>query len=52
MVKKTQNNKNHQDQDDDTDKQLNVLWKNWASRRRCERTHLPRFAKDDQNEEE
>ncbi len=29
----------------DIDKELDILWNNWASRRRCERTHVPEYIK-------
>ena len=30
---------------DDVEEKLDNLWKNWASRRRCESTHQPEFIK-------
>ncbi len=31
--------------DDELEKIFESTWKNWASRRRCEQTHLPEYIK-------
>jgi hypothetical protein len=31
--------------DDDTEEILEKTWKNWESRRRCEKTHVPEYLK-------
>jgi len=30
----------------DNDRELDIIWKNWASRRKCEATHKPNFIKE------
>ena len=35
-------------QDDEVEKQLDTLWNNWASRRRCESTHIPEYVRKNQ----
>ena len=34
--------------DHDVEKQLDALWNNWASRRRCESTHVPEYVRKKQ----
>jgi hypothetical protein len=31
--------------DDDTEELFEKMWKNWESRRRCEKTHVPEYLK-------
>ena len=31
--------------DDDTEEIFEKTWKNWESRRRCEKTHVPKYLK-------
>jgi len=31
--------------DDDTEEILEKTWRNWESRRRCEKTHVPEYLK-------
>ena len=31
--------------DDDTEEIFEKTWKNWESRRRCEKTHVPEYLK-------
>jgi hypothetical protein len=33
--------------DEELERQLDVLWKNWESRRNCEKKHLPKFITED-----
>ncbi|MGV9172152.1 MAG: hypothetical protein ACOC4M_13425 [Promethearchaeia archaeon] len=51
MAKESQKHDAQKKVNDDLDKELDVLWKNWSSRRKCERTHIPRFAKNKNKEE-
>ncbi|MHA1723724.1 MAG: hypothetical protein ACTSYC_11755 [Promethearchaeota archaeon] len=32
------------------ERKLDILWKNWESRRRCEKTHVPKFIQQEKNE--
>lgn len=38
--------KDHPLSDEDIEKKLNLIWQNWASRRRCEKTHKPNYLKN------
>jgi len=33
---------------EDVENQLDTLWNNWASRRRCESTHIPEYLRKNQ----
>ena len=41
--KKNSSKKNNAKETDDVERTLDTLWENWASRRKCETTHLPNF---------
>jgi hypothetical protein len=34
-----------QKEEDDVEELLDTLWKNWESRRKCEKTHKPEYLK-------
>ena len=42
--------KEKQLEDKEVEKELDSIWANWESRRRCEQTHLPNYVKKNQNE--
>ena len=39
--------KNEELTEEELERKLDVLWKNWASRRQCEKKHIPNFVKKD-----
>jgi hypothetical protein len=39
-------NKNDELSEEELERKFDVLWKNWESRRRCEKKHIPNFIKD------
>ncbi|MFO8019625.1 MAG: hypothetical protein R6U96_13440 [Promethearchaeia archaeon] len=50
MVKKAQKENDQEKEEDDVEQKLDVLWENWTSRRRCERTHIPEFVRNKNKE--
>ena len=36
---------NKKSKDDDIEEIFEKMWKNWESRRRCEKTHVPEYLK-------
>ena len=47
MIKK---NKKCNLENDELEKILDVTWKNWESRRKCEQSHIPEYIKKKKNE--
>jgi hypothetical protein len=43
MVKQ---DKNEDLTEEELERKLDVLWKNWESRRQCEKKHIPNFIKN------
>ncbi|MBD3255115.1 MAG: hypothetical protein GF383_08470 [Candidatus Lokiarchaeota archaeon] len=48
MSKRKQQSEEELD-DESVEKILDAVWKNWESRRRCEKTHVPNFIKQNRN---
>jgi hypothetical protein len=40
-----QEDKDEELSDEELERKLNVLWKNWESRRQCEKKHIPKYIK-------
>ena len=38
-------------EDEEVEKILDITWKNWESRRKCEQTHTPEYVKKKKNKE-
>jgi hypothetical protein len=43
----TKQEKNDNLTDEELEKKLDIIWKNWESRRECEKKHLPNFIKNE-----
>ena len=48
MVKKKVKSKQELS-DEEIENIFNATWRNWASRRSCEQTHIPKFVKEENN---
>ena len=44
-------NKKHNTKEENSDDYLDKVWKNWSSRRRCEKTHKPNYIKPKNQED-
>ena len=42
-------NKNEELTEEELEKRFDVIWKNWESRRRCEKKHVPNFIKNNKD---
>lgn len=45
----TEQNKNDELSEEELERKLDVLWKNWESRRQCEKKHIPNFIKNNKD---
>jgi hypothetical protein len=45
MVAAVVDEQDKESNDDDTEELFEKTWKNWESRRRCEKTHVPEYWK-------
>ncbi|MFX1356131.1 MAG: hypothetical protein ACFFA8_02520 [Promethearchaeota archaeon] len=41
----SQHKKNDELTEEEIERKLELLWKNWESRRQCEKKHIPNFVK-------
>lgn len=45
-----ENNSEPSEKDEDVEKLFKATWNNWASRRRCEKTHRPKYIDQEQDD--
>ena len=46
-----QEDKDEELSDEELERKLDVLWNNWASRRQCEKKHIPNYLKKEKRNE-
>jgi hypothetical protein len=46
----TDQDENEELTEEELERKLDVLWKNWESRRQCEQKHIPNYIKDKKQE--